>query len=236
MGHVVPNLAVASLIGIRPLCKAGCTVTFDDDKCNVIYDGKVILRGFKDAATDLWTLPLKPGAKQTAQQRSAPACNRSPLGPIADIHPGVDIATFTHSVKTRANGVKFAHQSLGNPKISTLLKAVRRGFLKGCPNSTEKLILKYLNPSPATVKGHMKRPRQGIRSTQRTPSPTSVASPIHDAPTIPIIPPPPAEWIPLPNDFELPPGVRPNMILDDDESLANVFCYGAFADKRSGVV
>ena len=82
----------------------------------------------------------------------------------------------------------------------------------------------------------MKRPRQGIRSTQRTPSPTSVASPIHDAPTIPIIPPPPAEWIPLPNDFELPPGVRPNMILDDDESLANVFCYGAFADKRSGVV
>jgi hypothetical protein len=34
-GHIVTHLAVASLFGIRPLCKAGCTVTFDDDKCEV---------------------------------------------------------------------------------------------------------------------------------------------------------------------------------------------------------
>ena len=31
---------------------------------------------------------------------------------------------------------------------------------------TEKLILKYLNPSPATAKGHMKRACHGIESTQ----------------------------------------------------------------------
>ena len=31
-GHIVPTLAVASLIGIRPLCKAGCKVIFDDKK------------------------------------------------------------------------------------------------------------------------------------------------------------------------------------------------------------
>ena len=36
----------------------GCTVTFDKDKCDVIYNGNVILRGFKDSATDLWTLPI----------------------------------------------------------------------------------------------------------------------------------------------------------------------------------
>jgi hypothetical protein len=29
------------------------------------------------------------------------------------------------------------------------------GILKGCPNMTEKLILKYLNPSPATAKGQL---------------------------------------------------------------------------------
>ena len=72
------------------------------------------------------------------------------------------IAAFTHSVQTRANAVKFAHQSLCNPKISMMLKAMQRGFLKGCPNITENLILKYLNPSPTTAKGHMKRPRHGI--------------------------------------------------------------------------
>ncbi len=57
-GHIVPLLNVASLIGIRPLCKAGCIVTFDDMKCNVTYNGTVILRGFKDPSTDLWTLPI----------------------------------------------------------------------------------------------------------------------------------------------------------------------------------
>ena len=42
-GHIVPHLAIASLIGIRPLCEAGCTVTFDNEKCDVIYKGNVIL-------------------------------------------------------------------------------------------------------------------------------------------------------------------------------------------------
>jgi hypothetical protein len=83
-----------------------------------------------------------------------------------DTHPGVSLATFTHSVRTQANAIKFAHQSLCNPKISTLLKAIRRGFLKGCPNLLETLILKYLNPSLATAKGHMKCPHHGIKSTQ----------------------------------------------------------------------
>ncbi len=29
-GHIVPSLSIASLIGIRPLCKAGCKVIFDN--------------------------------------------------------------------------------------------------------------------------------------------------------------------------------------------------------------
>jgi hypothetical protein len=71
-----------------------------------------------------------------------------------------------HSVCTQANAVKFVHQLLCNPKISSLLKALQKGFLKGCPNINEELVTKYLNPRPATAKGHMKRPEKGIRSTQ----------------------------------------------------------------------
>jgi hypothetical protein len=84
----------------------------------------------------------------------------------SDTHSGVTMATFMHSVQTQANAVKFSHQSLCNPKISTLLKAICRGFLKGCPDLTETLVLKYLNPSLATAKGDMKCPRLSIRSTQ----------------------------------------------------------------------
>jgi hypothetical protein len=68
----------------------------------------------------------------------------------------VDVAMFTHSIRTRANAIKFTHQSMCNPKISSLMKALREGFLKGCPNLSEELVTKYLNPSPATAKGHMK--------------------------------------------------------------------------------
>jgi hypothetical protein len=36
---------VASLIGIRILCKMGCTVVFTDTACYVSYKGNVILTG-----------------------------------------------------------------------------------------------------------------------------------------------------------------------------------------------
>jgi hypothetical protein len=87
-------------------------------------------------------------------------------------HPA--IASLNHFIRTQMNAVRFAHQLLDNPCISTLLKAVRRGFLNGCPNISEKLVLKYLNPSPATAKEHMKRPRHSIQSA----TPKSVQLPL----------------------------------------------------------
>jgi hypothetical protein len=59
-GHIVPGIKMASLFGIRVLCNAGCTVTFDKEKCVVKYNKKVFLQGYKDPSTDLWTLPLTP--------------------------------------------------------------------------------------------------------------------------------------------------------------------------------
>ncbi len=84
------------------------------------------------------------------------------LYPHPSLHPV--LAMFTHLVNRRANAVKFAHQSLCNPQISTLLEATQRGFIKGCPNINKTLILKYLNPSLIREKVHMKRPRHGIKS------------------------------------------------------------------------
>ena len=135
-GHIVPKLSIASLIGIRVLCKPGCEVTFSKRHCGVYYnDGKLILRGYKDPSTDLWTLPL---TSTPTIQHPTPSLQ--------------NVATFTHSIDTRANKVKFAHQSLCNPKISKLVKAIHKGFLTGCPNISKELVLKYLNPSPATAK------------------------------------------------------------------------------------
>jgi hypothetical protein len=40
------------------------------------------------------------------------------------------------------------------------MKALQKGYLKECPNLSEELVTKHLNPSPATAKGHMKRPKK----------------------------------------------------------------------------
>jgi hypothetical protein len=42
-GHIIPDLKIALLISIHPLCKVGCKVIFDNEKCHVMYKGRVIL-------------------------------------------------------------------------------------------------------------------------------------------------------------------------------------------------
>ncbi len=61
-GHIVQGLMMASLVRIRILCKSGCQVIFTEEYCNVMYNRKFILRGYKDPQTDLWTLPITPDA------------------------------------------------------------------------------------------------------------------------------------------------------------------------------
>ncbi len=106
-------------------------------------------------------------ATKSTQPQAGPcmACASQPPLPIAKTPMWGELATFMHSVQTRANAVKFAHQLLYNPKILSLMKALRKGFLQGCPNLNKELIAKHLNPSPATAKGHMKQLKKGIRST-----------------------------------------------------------------------
>jgi hypothetical protein len=144
----------------------------------------------------------------------------------------IQVTRFTHSVRTKANAVKFAHQSLRNPKISTLMKALKKGFLKRCPNMNEELVTKYLKPSPATTKRHMKQPKNGIRTTTRNTPPiiqpiTQIANP-EVLPIFDKAPPYPGPAYNATNS--------PAMIENNDESIANVFCFGAFTDKVTGVV
>jgi hypothetical protein len=61
VGHIVPLLTIASLNGILPLCKDGCTVTFNNEKCKVFFNGNVTLTGLKDPSTGLWMLPIPNG-------------------------------------------------------------------------------------------------------------------------------------------------------------------------------
>ena len=94
-------------------------MVFTKLKCDVMYKKQVILRGLKDPATDLWTLPINATMADNKGKVGKPHKNPSKV----DNSEQIDLATFTHSIRTQANSVMFAHQSLCNPKISMLLKA-----------------------------------------------------------------------------------------------------------------
>ncbi len=72
----------------------------------------------------------------------------------------MQIAFFIHTVQNKANSIQFAHQAPCSLHISTLLKAIRYGYLKGCPSLAAHGVSKYLNPSPATAKAICRKQRE----------------------------------------------------------------------------
>jgi hypothetical protein len=88
-GRIMPEMTTASLFGIRILCKAGCKVVFDEEKCQVFYKNNIILTGFKDPASDLWTLPIL----------SYPTIRLGPpLTPHVNRHPALGDAPSEHAL------------------------------------------------------------------------------------------------------------------------------------------
>jgi hypothetical protein len=140
VGYIVPELSIAYLFGIRVRTEAGCTVKFDNKKCVVKYNDKTILVSLKDPATDLWTLLIVGPAGKTTQVKhegmqdplavpvcaSAHACGSEGkvTTSLKKKPPSNHVSIFTHTVRTKANSIKFAHQSLCSPRIPTLLKAI----------------------------------------------------------------------------------------------------------------
>jgi hypothetical protein len=75
----VSKLTVASLVGIRILCKLGCTVVFTETACYVFYQEKIILTGYKDPSMDLWELPITPDAINKAKLRTSQGQDMVPV-------------------------------------------------------------------------------------------------------------------------------------------------------------
>ena len=104
------------------------------------------------------------------------------------------------------------------PKKFDVVEGCPERFPPGLPESVREIDIKISQSESCHVKGHMKQPRHGICSTQCSTLQPSVGETMVD---LPLVPPP--EWVPLPDDFALPREFGPNIIVDDDESIANVF-------------
>jgi hypothetical protein len=118
-GHINPDLSIALLFGIRVLTDMGCTVVFNKDKCIIYFKGLEILKGYKDPSTNLWTLTLGRSTAQHDPVMPVLACPNLTSSRTCPSQGTVTtmphVVCFTHTVHSKANSMKFSHQSLCSP-------------------------------------------------------------------------------------------------------------------------
>ncbi len=137
--HLFKELGDTCLISMGQLCDHGCEAHFTALTVEITYQGKVILRGTRDdESRGLWMLQL----------------------------PADNVALSVRSGATTEQQVEFAHAALFSPAISTLKKALDRGYLPPFPGLTSESLKKYPPHSMATAKGHLDAIRKNQKSTK----------------------------------------------------------------------
>lgn len=144
-------------MAVGPLCDDNCIVTFDKEKVTVGKNGIAILEGPRTPHNGLWNLSI---------DHVKALLPKAPAAPSIQLHQST-INVITNKKKTIEELVQFLHASCCNPSPSTFIVAVKNGNFITWPGLTAELIEKYLPPSSATIKGHLKQERKNIQSTKR---------------------------------------------------------------------
>jgi len=153
VAHIFPQLTSASLISIGLLCDHGCTAVYTNTQVQILdAQQNVVLTGSRSPITKLWMIPLVP-------------TDNMARGTNTDVSRGHTMSTVIHS-QTQAELVRFYHAALGSPAVSTLLAALRKGFIN-IPGFTVKAVRRNIPHTIATSKGHLDQTRQGQHSTHK---------------------------------------------------------------------
>jgi hypothetical protein len=163
MAHSLLSLT-NNCLSIAVLCNAGCKVFFNVTGCEVTFDGKVILQGWRDPKHCLWCVCIVDDSWTTNLK-------------INDNVTTPQTTTVTHSLYNCNNMqqlMRFYHTCLFLPVVSTLTNAINKGYLKGFPGLTAQCVCCHVQINDATKKGHMDQTRQGQHSTQ--PNPTNASN------------------------------------------------------------
>ena len=176
--HVVPDQTQDTLISAVKLVDAGYTpiLTKDDVKVYNTADVEIkvkrdaILRGWRDADTGLWRIPLEEGATQQNVSDPNKQTILSAQKSAAEIIKKQNYDDFMCSVyelTTQPEIVRFLHAAAGFPTKATWLNAIQKGYFASWPGLTAKAVEKHFPESEETQKGHMRKRKAGRRSTKQ---------------------------------------------------------------------
>ena len=151
--RVFNELKTGNLLSIGQLCDSDCKATFSKEKMTITNSQNIeVLNGPRDKRTGLWTVELP---LATTTDTPTEAIKESILNANGVIR----------AKTTRSDLAKYHYESLGSPAPSTLLPAIKNGFLKTFPGLTEELIKKHLPKSIESSLGHLNQSKQGTQST-----------------------------------------------------------------------
>ena len=169
LAHHLPGLT-NNLLSVAALCDAGCEVFFHWYGCEVTLKGTTIIRGWRDPQNRLWrvkivdngwttNITLRDDAKRPAIALSTP--------PRA-FAPATTHANSLYECSNTNQLINFYYACFNYPTVSSLTKAIDRGYMKGWQGLTSQQVKHHIIVSPKSKMGHMDQTRQGVRSTQDT--------------------------------------------------------------------
>ena len=149
------NDLVHSLLGIAPLTNQGCVAVFTATDFSVIFADKLLLSGSKEPHDNLWTVDVPLVQPTTASpvafnSDAAQSPQHSTL--VNDIHAQANVAIKHYN---DADYALFCSATFGSPADSTLIKALRAGYLGNFPRLTAKMMQENLPNTRYSAKGHL---------------------------------------------------------------------------------
>ena len=127
------------------------------------YEGETLYRGWRDKPLRCWQFNVNPGDGN----RLTPLLDKSEHDPAS----GMVLPAIQWSVNSiyKCSGAKdltkYYHTALESHPKSTLVAAVKAGYLKSFPGFTQERISKFIKIEEATEAGHLRKTPAGTRST-----------------------------------------------------------------------
>lgn len=169
--HVFPSFK-GSLLSIGMFCDHGMEAHATASTLSVTHQGRTVLTGSRRPGQPLWMFDLdspQPSGAPSQARPTAPAPPPQPPG-TRDADPSMPNGQFAFNAaptRTIADRVSWLHAAMGSPAESTLISAIRKGYVR--MGLTADDLRKHPPRSVATAKGHLDRHRQGLNSTKPSP-------------------------------------------------------------------
>ena len=164
--HILPGLKKYLLLSIRQLCDHGCNVKFTKTKCNIYYKNSIILSGPRDPTTELWIIDLPVTNNNIRTPLQAATNEGESRTPIYNNNTIQMHCNNAYTINTKKELIRFLHAACFSPTKATWIKAINNNQFATWPGINAADVTKYLPPSMATTKGHMKMHRKNVRSTR----------------------------------------------------------------------